>query len=454
MKKTCKKLFGIGGLALVAGITAVAYHIPDAGAVSTSASAKVDVSVNVASKNPEIRIDGPLDGAKLTNPNLHIKVTYADADKIEYTLTKDGKTVVIPAPDLSGNDDGTHGNNGVHDFIYNLKNFDPTTAGYGDYVLKIVIERGSTKIEDTVSFSYSAATIEKGSITTDENGNPIVELGVGEAVQKVDAIVVGQNGEELFRTTVDTNGTSPAYITLPFFENNMDSGNYTVKFITYSYNGLGQLVSDQTEDSTDIVTTVTYVRKPASNGNNANSNADANSGANSNSNYGAGTGGHNSTDEPSSSDNKCPTADLPNPVLDIEVEEGVRQIEFIIYDASGSKEMFRYKAFVSSALTNHIALPFNLHCLEEGVYLVAAIPYALNENGDLVPLISEDEAKKNAFKIFYGVSEIPNTGDILSSIDIPYKDLLISGLIIFFIITFIGILILRREEKEEDRRQS
>ena len=437
MKKTCKKLLGIGGLALVAGITAVAYHIPDAGAVSTSASAKVDVSVSVASKNPEIRIDGPLDGAKLTNPNLHINVTYADADKIEYTLTKDGKTVVIPAPDLSGNDDGTHGNNGVHDFIYNLKNFDPTTAGYGDYVLKIVIERGSTKIEDTVSFSYSAATIEKGSITTDENGNPIVELGVGEAVEKVDAIVVGQNGEELFRVTVDTNGVSPAYITLPFFENGMDSGNYTVKFITYSYNGLGQLVPDQTIDGTDIVTTVTYVRRPVSGNTNANT----------------GAGEYYPTGDSTSSDKKCPTADLPNPVLDIEVEEGVRQIEFIIYNISGDKEMFRYKAFVSSALTNHIALPFNLHCLEEGIYLVAAIPYVLDENGNLVPLISEDEAKKYAFKVYYGVSEIPNTGDVLSSIDIPYKDCLISGLIIFFIITFIGILILRREEKEEDRRQ-
>ena len=447
MKKTYKKLLGIGGLALVAGITTIAYHIPDAGAVSTSASAKVDVSVNVASKNPEIKIDGPLDGAKLTNPNLHINVRYADADKIEYTLTKDGKTIVIPAPDLAGNDDGAHGNHGVHDFIYNLKNFDPTTAGYGDYVLKITIERGSTKIEDTVSFSYSAATITTGSIMTDENGNPIVELGVGEAVEKVTAIILGPNGEEAFRTTVDTNGVSPAYITLPFFENNMDSGNYTVKFITYSYNGLGQLVPDQTEDGTDIVTTVTYVRKPVSRGGNSGSGANANSGS----------GEYSTNGESDSSDNKCPTADLPNPVLNIDVEEGVRQIEFIVYNSTGDKEVFRYKAFVSSALTNHIALPFDLYCLEEGEYLVAAIPYALDENGNLVPLISEEEAKKNAIRIYYGVSEIPNTGDILSSIDIPYKDLLFSGLLVFFIITLFIILILRRkeeDEEEENRRRS
>lgn len=402
MKKIQKRLLGVGGIALVAAITTVACNIPDVGAMT--ASGRVDVSVSVISENPEVKIESPLDGAKITTNNLHIVVNYSDADAVVYTLTKGSKTIVLPEQPLAGNATEASGHYGTHDFIYNLKEFDPDTAGYGDYVLNVKVDRlGRASAEDSVKFSYYPATVDSGSIPVDENNNPIVSLDVKTTVVKVEAIVENADGTEAFRTEVDTDGKTKIDLALPFSDNNMPSGKYTVKFVTYSYNWYGALVPDQDEATTNLKTQVTYNKKSE------------------------------------------PTPVIPNPVIDVTVEEGVEKIEIIVYDKDGN-EIFRYDVPVSSIVDNHIELPFDKYGLAEGEYLIAIIPYARNEAGELVPLISEEEAKRNAIRITYGSPEVPDTGNFFANLNLSSKDFLLTGLIVFAAVTVGGIFILRRKE--------
>ncbi|MDO4889439.1 MAG: hypothetical protein Q4A25_01975 [Candidatus Saccharibacteria bacterium] len=404
MKKTQKRLLGIGGLALVAVITAIAYHIPDAGAMTASAS--VDVTVSVVGSNPEVKINSPLDGAKLTNANLKINVAYADADAIQYILSDGMKSVVIPSPELAPNATKEHGSYGTHDFTYNLKDFDRSKAGYGNYTLRVLLTREGSTAEDSVSFSYVPATVNEGKTPVDENNNPIVDLNVKPSVVKVEAVVYDKDGKEIFRGVVDTNGKDKVYMTLPFYENYAQDGKYTVKFITYSYNWYNQLVADQTLENTKLITEVTYHAKK--------------------------------------SDDSNPN----NPVIDIDVEEGVEVVEIIVYDKDG-KEIFRIKVPVTDLTTNHIELPFDKYGLKDGEYIIAIIPYVRDENGNLIPLITEEEAKKNAIKITYGSApspEVPDTGSFFAYLNLSEKDFLLTGLVIFAAVTAGGIFILRKKE--------
>lgn len=731
MKKTHKRLLGVGGLALVAAITTVAYNIPDVGAVSSS---QVDVNVNVVGRSPEIKINSPLDGAKLTNNILRISTRYEDADQVDYILTSGDRSINIPSPDLSGNATENVGNSGTHDFTYNLKDFNPSTAGYGNYTLRVVIERQGSTVEDAVSFSYSPASIDGGSIPTDENNNPIVDINVKPTVVKVTAIVLKKDGAEAFRVTSDTNGETPLYMVLPFSnDKSLESGNYTVKFITYSYNGLGVLVADQNEATTSLVTMVTYKKKvepepelppddtpptpldpsagddnnpdvptppntnkndivnvvvkdpqtgdvilegdfpagddgkvdipfdqynipegdyvvkvtpynqdpvtgeevldhsesitteikydgkteenqPTINKDNGNLNIpitedgtvekakivitdkdgnkteiivdikpgqteievpfddlnlpsgnydiiiityskDPKTGKlapNQNPtfvrpikvNYESATLPYQFIDKDNSLDThvwdrnsdagkslrlRIPTFDTyryfdadkvyfttyanranlwdsanllnkiyfedsngslnldllssflatlpngeyilgveltngakptviieiegntgtpnnsPNPVININVEEGVEKVEIIVYDKNG-KEIFRFEAPVTSITTNHITLPFDLYGLADGDYIVAVVPYARDENGNLVPLITEEEAKRNAMTIGYGAPKVPDTGNFFASLNLSQKDYLLTGLIIFGVVTAGGIIVLRKKE--------
>ncbi|MBQ9029566.1 hypothetical protein IJ114_02235 [Candidatus Saccharibacteria bacterium] len=733
MKKIHKRLLGVSGLALVAAITTAAYNMPDAGAVSTTSSGQVDISVNIVGENPEIKINSPLDGSKLTTANLHINTYYSDADKVEYILSNGTKTITIPSPELEDNATDGKGSTGEHDFYYNLKEFNPATAGYGSYTLRVVVTRSDSSVEDTISFSYVPATIDDGSIPTDENNNPIVDLNVKESVIKVTAIVLNESGTEVFRVTEDTNGTSPFYIVLPFSDHkDLGSGNYTVKFVTHSYNGLGQLVADQDEGTTPLVTRVSYEKKAApdlppddtpptpldpsagddnnpetpapedtekgdivhvvvkdpqtgetilegdfpvgddgnvkipfdqynipegdytvevtpyekdpvtgeevldpsktttqeveykgkteenqpttdkDNGNTVvpitndgsvekakviitdkdgnkieiivdvkpgqtkieipfdeldlpsgdydvtiitygkdpetgelapnqnpayvrpivvryesdalpyqfidsnnsldthvwNRNSDAGESvrlriptydtykyfdrnevyfttlanranlftdANRlNTIYFEDSNGSLNLDLLSSflatlpngqyilgvsltngarptviieieGDTGSDCTNNPNPVIDINVEEGVEKVEIIVYDKNG-KELFRFETPVTSITTNHIALPFNLYCLGDGDYQIAVIPYIRDENGNLVPLITEEEAKKNATSITYGAPKVPNTGDFFANLNLSQKDFLLTGLIVFTAVTAGGIVLLKKQE--------
>ncbi len=463
MKKTHKKLLGIGGLVFVAGITAIAYHIPDAGAVSTSASASVDVSVNVVGKNPEININSPLDGAKLANPNLHIVTRYADADEVIYTLSDGSTTVTIPSPALSGNATAEIGNSGEHDFYYDLKEFDPNTAGYGDYVLKVTVNRADVSVEDSVSFTYIPATVGTGDFSVDDKNNPIVDLNIKESVVKVAAIVFKPNGEEAFRITADTEGNSPFYLTLPFSKySSLGNGNYTVKFITQSYNGYGVLVNDQEEDTTNLVATVAYIKKevPPEPKPDCTTNPELPECQKPEPKPDCTTNPElpecqkpkpepepepKPEPEPEPKPDDTPAIKDTDPIIDVNVDDGVEKVEIIVYDKNG-KEVFRMEVPVSSITTNHIALPFDHYGLEDGDYQIAVVPYAKNEKGELVALITEEEAKKNSFRIDYDVPEVPNTGSFFASLNLSSRDFLLSGLVVFTVVTAGGIFILRRKE--------
>ena len=122
----------------------------------------------------------------------------------------------------------------------------------------------------------------------------------------------------------------------------------------------------------------------------------------------------------------------------------MERVELIIHDESG-KEVFRYWADATSITTNHISVPFAEHGVPYGTYYIAVVPYARSATtGELYATITEAEAWKNPIRVVYGTPEVPNTGGLFSILNISQKDFLISGLVIFGLVTAAGIVLMRR----------
>lgn len=144
-----KQLLGFGGLALVAGITAVAYNLPTS---ATSAGGDVDVMVQVYNTNFETKIQSPLDGSETTESVVTFKEMHSRANNVKYYLTHVGEN---GEPDVTYEltEHEVVGDlvSGVTEFNLDLDNY----GGLGTYIFKSVITSSSDKSgEDSVKFKY------------------------------------------------------------------------------------------------------------------------------------------------------------------------------------------------------------------------------------------------------------------------------------------------------------
>lgn len=146
-----KQLLGFGGLALVAGITAVAYNLPTS---ATSAGGDVDVMVQVYNTNFETKIQSPLDGSETTESVVTFKEMHSRANNVKYYLTHVGEN---GEPDVTYEltEHEVIGDlvSGVTEFNLDLDNY----GGLGTYIFKSVITSSSDKSgADFVKFKYIA----------------------------------------------------------------------------------------------------------------------------------------------------------------------------------------------------------------------------------------------------------------------------------------------------------
>ena len=233
MQISKKHLFGIGGLAAVAAITAYASTMPtpEAGAVS-SVSGQVRVSVNVYGEEPEVRITTIKDGDVFVDSNITIGAIYTVAESLEYRLCKNYGTPNEYCADLGADGTyipGTTPESGERAFDFDLDS-DPN-LGFGDYVLTVINHAGSGEVEDAVSFKYVPLKIT--TVGTAENGDPIVEVEYSSKVDSFDLQAKDKDGNPLFdepiNVKVDNPGTGGTkQVTLPFASYGAASGDYII----------------------------------------------------------------------------------------------------------------------------------------------------------------------------------------------------------------------------------
>lgn len=147
MQLSKKTIVGFGGLALVAGLTAVAANVP-AGAIS--ASGAVNIVVEVYSINYSTQIDSPMDGATYEQPVVSFKETHARVDSVKYYLTNTttGITYELSQYEVTGEDVS-----GSVEFTLDLDDY----GGYGTYIFRsAIVSHGSHfDDEDSVQFVYA-----------------------------------------------------------------------------------------------------------------------------------------------------------------------------------------------------------------------------------------------------------------------------------------------------------
>lgn len=256
MQKTKKQLLGIGGLAFVAAITTIAANLP---VRAESVGGEVQIEVVVYNDSGEIKIQSPVDGSTVVDSNMTISSLYSKGEKIEYTIIKDG----VETPLRTFLTDGVV--NGIDSFKIDLKNY----GGYGRYTIKSVLTAiNGTTTEDYTSFTYRAIIIKPvipesdpsnpGSKPGDNATNPMVELEADDNVERVCFDVYDKSGKKVLNYCVDAEdmdnsgsnggGNGSLYdddktrIELPFVENGLTDGEYTIEATPYTKDSDGDFV--------------------------------------------------------------------------------------------------------------------------------------------------------------------------------------------------------------------
>lgn len=170
MSRVYKKILSVFGLALVAGITAIAAGIPPVqdAAATTSNSSNVTVTVTIEGTSADSEILAPIDGVTLYAGNGDTaSINYANASLVEAYLTgPDGvRTLIYSFSPTSGNVSGT-----INDIPLNL-------TDYGEYLFEVEGEdtNGGYFSGDAIQFFYHA-------ITASSNEDGTIRVYFGSAV--------------------------------------------------------------------------------------------------------------------------------------------------------------------------------------------------------------------------------------------------------------------------------
>ena len=235
MKKTQKNLLGLFGLSLVLAVTVFAACLPGPGA-SAAGSVTDTVTIRVVGDTPKVDVTGIESGDTFTNGEKDITISYEVVDKL---------TIEMAHTDKDGISHSDINLESYHDYepgsqvlALNLIEY-----GYGEYTITVTGE-GPNGIydEDIIDFTYIPVA---GTATPDETtGDPVVDLdfvpGDGTHPNGVETIIInvydedGNPIEELSGIEVNKDTHE---ITLPFGENGLPDGNYTIELIALNANG-------------------------------------------------------------------------------------------------------------------------------------------------------------------------------------------------------------------------
>ena len=250
MRNTTKKLLGFIGLALVVLLTIVAIFVPTEGVYAEGTPIGTDtITVIVYDQYPAVKIDDPVTDYFTISPELTVTFTYENSSYVDFTLSyvnEDGETVEITlprfTPDPENLDPVFQYDSDTQTITINLRDYD---LDYNHYILGAV--SGSPIGEsagDSIEFDYVPAMLVQ--TDTDENtGDPVVEVSYDDGVAKVEIMPVDDEGNPLLDEPIvievepDEDGNYPTgsqTITLPYTENGLEDGDYTVIITAYDGN--------------------------------------------------------------------------------------------------------------------------------------------------------------------------------------------------------------------------
>ena len=181
MQLNKKKVLGLGGLALVAGLTAVAVNVP-AGAIS--ASGAVNIVVEVYSINYSTTIESPMDGATYEQPVVQFSETHARVDNVKYYLTNlnTGVTYELSQYEVTGEDVS-----GKTEFTLDLDDY----GGYGTYIFRSAIVSHGSHFDDEDSVQFVYASPESPDVPNTGSGNNLGAFYGSLNIAKSDLLTTG-----------------------------------------------------------------------------------------------------------------------------------------------------------------------------------------------------------------------------------------------------------------------
>lgn len=235
MKKTQKRAFGLLGLLLVFVITIFAATIPEPKASATSSMTDT-ITVRVVSGNPYVEITSPANGSVFVSPSHDFTFVYSAIDtgviKLEYT-DADGN----PQEDILKNIVAIDHDTGHT--VVNLDLSDPK-YGYGDYVMTIIGNSSSALSDEfSISFSYYPVTASLDEDRGDDDAGLNLNYDDNNTeIEKFEITVYDKNGNEVVKIPVITATPPTTKVKIPFDENNLPAGTYSIAVRTYGADGI------------------------------------------------------------------------------------------------------------------------------------------------------------------------------------------------------------------------
>lgn len=279
MQKRKKQLLGLAGLVLVGAMTAVACALPSPGASAVDDSDKTDgigikvtvgeeqstsqPSVNISSVAGESTNREPNNPIITTDKKVSISLSYRRATSVTVQV-KDVKGNVI-ATAVCENVSFSESSQTCNTSVDLTDEYINKNIREGDnLVVEAVAERQDTGVRqsDTYSFIYRSAYIYTKDEHDQEAKNPIIYAVANSDIKYAFLEAFDANGNKVVLKEViefsyaDIDPVTGLYkITLPFKENNLPAGKYTVVMMAYGS-------TTPSEGSLLSVSTITVVYDP------------------------------------------------------------------------------------------------------------------------------------------------------------------------------------------------
>ena len=241
MKKQRKRILGLLGLGLVAVTTIFAASLPgpegpEAAAIETN-SVTDTIVVRVVGKDPLLEITSDQDGKELVKQDQVFSFEYFNTEyidsKVLYTNDEDVTTEIVL---IEGSERWVNYEDGTYTKALDLLGED---YGYGEYTIEsLATGYGGITYPATINFSFIPVRGEAAKSPSD--GLIYLDLDYDTENENIDYIKINiydENGnlvDVISPITVKAPGTR---VELPFSENNLPTGNYTVEITAYNAEG-------------------------------------------------------------------------------------------------------------------------------------------------------------------------------------------------------------------------
>ncbi|MBO7720550.1 hypothetical protein J6S35_02885 [Candidatus Saccharibacteria bacterium] len=235
-----KQLLGLGGLAVVAAMTAFACTLPT-GAVPVKGN--VEITVEVYDNDSVTRIDRPLDGDVFTGPNITFQETHSHAKIVQYYLAKyntDGTKEwekELTEYRVTGDDVSGH-----TEFILDMDE----NGGPGKYhfISRLTAPLGPPD-EDVVEFVYASISADEHDVSTPA-GKVDFRVDYTAGVKSLAYRVYDKDNnpvtDQFIANTDDPENGGYMDLSIDLTDYNLKSGDYTIYIVGYSgLDGTGEV---------------------------------------------------------------------------------------------------------------------------------------------------------------------------------------------------------------------